>query len=584
MDTGFFMGSLTHCCQLVADKAGDWMNLLYYDFEVFCQDWMVVILNGNDKSETVIVNDRKQFIDFYNRHRNDIWIGFNTRHYDQYIAKAIIAGFIPQEMNDWIINQQQQGWQFSRSLFGIQFYNFDIMTIRGQSLKQLEGFMGDSVQETSVDFTIQRKLTDDEIEEVIKYCRHDVQETVEVFAERIEEFTSILELLKEFKLPMKYISKTKAQLSAIILDAQNTEDRDDEMDISFVDTLQIKKYWQVVDFYHSTRDYNQTFETNVAGINHIFAWGGLHGAKENYHGKGTIINVDVGSYYPTIMIQYGFLSRNVKDPDKFKRVYHTRLDYKANHDKRQAPYKIVLNSTYGATKDKYNQLYDPRQANNVCVNGMLLLLDLIEKLEPYVELIQSNTDGLYVRLLDDDYFDIVDDICYEWEQRTGMGLEFKYFDEVFQKDVNNYIMIDRESGYVKTKGSYVKSLNNLDFDLPIVNKAVVDYFVNETPIEQTVNDCDDLRMFQRIVKLSYKFDGAQLGNKKIPGKCHRVFASKDLNVPQLFKLKLGHPEKISYTPDHVFIVNDDVNGVPVPDELDRQWYIKVAKERAREFS
>ena len=29
-------------------------------------------------------------------------------------------------------------------------------------------------------------------------------------------------------------------------------------------------------------------------------------------------------------------------------------------------------------KDKYNGLYDPRQANNVCIAGMLLLLDLIE--------------------------------------------------------------------------------------------------------------------------------------------------------------------------------------------------------------
>lgn len=116
-----------------------------------------------------------------------------------------------------------------------------------------------------------------------------------------------------------------------------------------------------------------------------------------------------------------------------------------------------------------------------------------------------------------------------------------------------------------------------------MNKAVVDYFVNGTPIEQTMNECNDLRMFQRIVKLSYKFDGAQLGNKKIPSKCHRVFASNDLNAPQLFKLKNGHPEKISYTPNHVFIVNDDVNGVPVPDKLDRSWYVILAKERARYF-
>ena len=54
----------------------------------------------------------------------------------------------------------------------------------------------------------------------------------------------------------------------------------------------------------------------------------------------------------------------------------------------QAPLKIILNSTYGAMKDKYNPMYDPRQANNVCVFGQLLLLDLIEHLEGHCDLIQ----------------------------------------------------------------------------------------------------------------------------------------------------------------------------------------------------
>lgn len=556
--------------------------ILFYDFEVFCKDWLIVIIDASTKQETVIVNDSDGFINFYQQHKDYIWVGYNTRHYDQYIAKAIIAGFTPQEMNDWIIKDDKQGWQFSRSLFGIQFYNFDIMTVRNQSLKQLEGFMGDSVEETSVDFTIERKLTDDEIAEVTKYCRHDVQETIRVFTDRYEEFTSTLELLKAFDLPMRYVSKTKAQLTAIILGAQQPSfERDDEMKISFVDTIQIKKYWQVVDFYKTHRKYDDTLNIDVAGVPHVFAWGGVHGAKKNYHAKGTIINVDVGSYYPTVMIQYDFLSRNIRNPKKFEQVYHTRLAYKAKHDPKQGPYKIVLNSTYGATKDQYNNLYDPRQANNVCVNGMLLLLDLIEKLEPYVELIQSNTDGLYVRLLDDDDFDKVDDICYEWEQRTGTGLEFKYFDEVYQKDVNNYIMIDHESGYVKTKGAYVKSLNNLDYDLPIVNKAIVNYFVNDVPIEETVNNCNDLREFQRIVKLTNKYEGAQLGRKKIPGKCHRVFAAKE--GKHIYKIKNGSPEKISYTPNRVFIENGDVKGVPVPDNLDRDWYSMVAMDRAKEF-
>jgi len=569
------------------------IQILFYDFECFKEDWLVVILDSDTHTKTVIVNDTNEFVDYYHKHKKDIWVGFNSRHYDQYLAKAIIAGFMPQEMNEWIIDKDKMGWQFSKSLFKIPFLNFDINTIRGQSLKQLEGFMGDSVEESKIDFTIKRKLTDDELAEVIKYCTHDVEETINVFVERIEEFESTIGLINTFNLPIKYIGKTKAQLSAIILDAKQPKiNRNDEMDFSFPDTMDIHKYSDVVEFYETADNYEQTYEREVAGVKHIFAWGGLHGAKENYHGKGIIINVDVGSYYPTVMVQYGYTSRNISNPEKFAEILKTRLEYKAKKDPRQGPYKIVLNSTYGATKDRYNGLFDPRQANNVCVCGMMLLLDLIEKLEPYVELIQSNTDGLYVRLLNENDFDTVDDICYEWEQRTGMGLEFKYFDEVIQKDVNNYIMIDHESGYVKTKGSYVKSQSNLDFDLPIINQAVINYFVKNMQVRKTIEECGDLHQFQRVVKLSYKYDGAALGYdnsfghnlvKKIPGKVQRVFASTDQDDLQLFKIKNGSLEKIGFVPQHGFIVNGNVKNKKIPTTLDREWYIKLAQSRVRDF-
>jgi len=558
--------------------------MLFYDFECFKFDWLVVIMDSAARKTHVIINDPDIFVDFYNKHKSDVWIGFNSRHYDQWMAKAIIAGFKPQQMNDWIIEQGNMGWKFSKSLFKIQFNNFDVMTIRGQSLKQLEGLMGDSVEETTVDFTIDRKLTGEELAEVIKYCKHDVQETISVFAKRQEEFTSIMSLLKAFNLPLKYIGKTKAQLSAIILEArQPRTPRDDEMDISFPDTIQIEKYRDVIDFYQTTRDYDQTYTRDVAGVKHIFAWGGLHGARTNYHKKGTIINVDVGSYYPTIMVRYGYTSRNIQDPERFAEIRTKRLALKAAHNPEAGPYKIVLNSTYGAMKDKYNGLFDPRQANNVCVCGMLLLLDLLEKLESYVELIQSNTDGLYVRLLNEDDFDLVDDICYEWEQRTGMGLEFKYFDEVIQKDVNNYIMVDYETGHVKTKGAYVKSQHDLDYDLPIVNKAVIANLTKDIPVSQTVNECTDLREFQRIVKLSYKYDGAMLGDRSVPGKVFRVFAAKDVRRKRLYKIKNGSREKIPYTPKHSIIQNGDVKNKPVLEELDRSWYIKLARQRVLDF-
>ncbi|MGZ9628376.1 hypothetical protein ACXXIC_12665, partial [Staphylococcus epidermidis] len=159
----------------------------------------------------------------------------------------------------------------------------------------------------------------------------------------------------------KNISKTKAQLSAIILDAKQPKvNRDDEMEFSIPNNLKINKYREVVTFYETTRDYDKSLKTTIAGVTHEFAWGGLHGARKNYFANGYFLNVDVASYYPALMIEYDYLSRNVPNKKKYRQIRDKRLELKAKKDKRQAPFKIVLNSTYGAMKDKYNGLYDPR--------------------------------------------------------------------------------------------------------------------------------------------------------------------------------------------------------------------------------
>lgn len=559
------------------------MLLLFYDFEVFSHDWLVVIIDTETKREHVFVNNEQALIDFYNVHKKDIWVGYNSRHYDQYILKAIICGFTPQEINDWIIKKREPGWKFYKDFWKITLFNYDVMTDKNKSLKQLEGFQGHNIKESSVSFDIKRELTEKEIDEVIKYCRHDVHETMNVFMENIEEFQSQMELLKMFNLPLKNISKTKAQLSAVILEArQPRTPRDDEFDFSFPPTMRVEKYKEVLDFYKENRDYDKVLEIEVAGVPHVFAWGGLHGARDNYISEGYFINVDVASYYPALMIEYDYLSRNVKNKAKFKEIRDTRLKYKAVKDKREKPLKIVINGTYGAMKDKFNGLYDPRQANNVCIGGQVLLLDLIEKLESHCQLIQSNTDGLLIKLYDEDDFDLIDDICYEWESRTRMKLEFETFVKVIQKDVNNYILV-KDDGTYKSKGAYVKKLKPLDNDLPIVNEAVVNYFVKGIDPEDTIFDCKDLVKFQKIVKVSNKFDYAKYGNRIMKERVFRVFASVDKNDKELVKVKNGSIHKISYCPERCFIENGDITNMKIPTKLDYWWYLELANKRINDF-
>ena len=486
-----------------------------------------------------------------------------------------------------MIIRDQPGWKFSSLFNKIPLLSYDVM-LSMYSLKQLEGFMGNVIKETSVSFDIDRKLTDAEIEETVKYCKSDVYNTMQVFMYTINEFNAQLSLIREFNLPLSYISKTQAQLASIILGAERVN-LNDEWDIRVPDTILNDKHKYIVDWFlnEENHKYDASLTTVINGVEHNIALGGIHGAISNYSytcKKGELlVMADVDQLYPTIMIKYDLLSRAVKEPEKFKNILDTSLRLKAEKKKKERePYKRICNITYGAEGDKYNAMYDPLHRNLVCIFGQLFIIDLLEKVEPFTELIQSNTDGIFLKIKESD-FDLLDDVVYEWEQRTGLHMSFDLYKSVYQKDVNNYIVVDFD-GNTKRKGGYVKELNELDNNLPIVNKAIVDYITKQIPIETTINTCNDLKQFQMICKITGKYKCLIHGNVQLSERCVRVFASKH-NDGGLFKLHQNKikPDKFPSTPTNCFIVNDDVNGKSVPNKLDRQFYINMAKERVQGY-
>lgn len=565
--------------------------LNFYDFEVFEKDWLVVIINPIEQATTVIVNDKAKLEGYHASHKDQIWIGYNSRNYDQYIMKAILLGFNPKEVNDWIIVKNRKGWEYSSTFNSVQLYNFDCAN-KFNSLKQLEGFMGNNIKETSVAFGIGRKLTAEEIAQTVKYCTHDVEQTMEVFMRTKTEFDAQMSLLKTFNLPLQNIGKTQAQLAAIILGAVK-QDLLDEWEIRMPDTLQLQKYKQVADWFlnKQNHDYTKTLECDIAGVPHVVAWGGLHGALNQYSytckQDELLIMADVDQLYPTLMIQYQLLSRAVKDYDKFKHILNESLRLKKLKKKKERePYKRICNITYGSEGDPTNAMYDPLHRNLVCVFGQVLMIDLIEKIEGFCKLIQSNTDGILILIKEKD-FDKLDDAVYQWEQRTGLHMSFDNFKKIIQKDVNNYIAVDFE-GNVKSKGAFVKKLSDLDYDMPIVNKALIAYMVDGIPVEQTIRFCDEFREFQKIVKISSKYVCGWQAGKTLKDKTFRVFASKDQTDGFIGKMKEKSDgswvvEKFANTPDNCFIWNNSVIDVPIPDKLDKQYYIDVAKKRLEQF-
>ncbi|MBN9647479.1 hypothetical protein J0L31_10805 [Terrisporobacter glycolicus] len=541
------------------------------------------------EKEHVIVNDREEFLRVFNKNKDSIWVGYNIKGYDQWIMKGIIAGIDPCIISEKIIEQNISPYAVDRSLNKIAIKIFELNDSY-RSLKELELFMGEDIRESTVSFDLNRYPTKEEIEELTAYCLHDVRMTFKVFREVYYKYEAQLGLIEYFKLDESMINKTEAQLSAYILGAKKPNyPREDIVEFEIVNTIKLSKYNNIKQWYedYNNRDLKKYLRANVYGVDTDFGWGGLHSARKKYEGEKFIVNSDVSSFYPSIMIEYGLLSRNVQNPGKFKEIRDTRFKFKKEKNPIEKSLKLVLNSTYGACLDVNNDLYDQRQGIAICVNGQLLLLDLIEKVEltfgDRAEFIQGNTDGVMFKFNSKEDVDKYLEICKEWSKRTKMNLDHDFITKIIQKDVNNYVYV-KEDNSIKSKGAYVKKLSLIDNDLPIVNKAIKEKLINNIEIEKTVNDSNNIIDFQKCIKITGKYSHAVYGKENINLKVLRVFASKLSSDKAIMKMKSdGKLEKISYTPDRVFIDNSQVINKEIPNKLDKSWYIKLAKDRLESF-
>ena len=585
------------------------MRLITYDCEVFAHDWLVVFKDTETGGYTAIWNDNDALKMALSE--DCVYIGFNSKHYDQFIIKAIALGYSAEEIkkvNDYIINGGQ-GWECP--MLRDQFFRFNNVDIKddmqmGLSLKAIEGHLGMSVEESTVSFDIDRPLTEDEKKETLKYCIHDVDTTEKLVELRTDYLKNKINLGKMAGLDeIKAMGMTNAKLTAAMLKA-SPQPHDDERKYVYPDNLR-KEFIppEVFEFFDKMYDpsisdkdlFGGKLNLNIGECPVTLGYGGIHGAIPNFFWEETedrgIWNEDVGSYYPHLCTINGYTSRNIPSPQVYEDILERRMQAKAAGDKVTAnALKLVCNTTYGCLLNKYNDLFDPLMGRSVCISGQLYLLELAEHCYQEIEglrIVQLNTDGIMVECNKKDY-DKLTEICKEWQERTGFDLEEDTVVKIAQKDVNNYVEV-QPGGKAKAKGGYlVKGIApagafNVNNSCVIVATALKEYFVNGTHVEDTINACEDIFQFQIIAKAGAKYreayhlvDGEQVPVQKV----NRVYATADTRYGKLFKVKAENDAtaKIEMLPEHCIIDND--NHLTISD-VDKSFYIDMAKKRVNDF-
>ena len=587
------------------------MRWFTYDTEVFAHDFIVIFKDKATGCYYGFHNDNKAVKEFMTENEDAIFCGFNTKHYDQHIIKAICAGFSPEEVkqvNDYLISGGQ-GWEcpLLQGVF-FSFNNVDITDdmLMGLSLKAIEGHLGMSIEETEVDFNLDRPLTQEELELTVRYCKHDVDATEKLTEIRKDYLRTKLNIGKRAGIgAAKALSSTNAKLTALMLGAVKKE-WNDGRDYVYPPNLDISVIpKEILDFFDTIHDMSipdevlfKTFKNiDIGGMPCKYAWGGVHGSLTCYNeeetGERVIQNRDVSSLYPSLIEGYNYLSRNVPNPQLFYDIRKDRIRAKHEGDKQTATdLKLPLNTVSGAQENKYNDLYDPLPTRSLRISGQLFLTMLTMQLLnacKTIKLHNLNTDGLMYSI-DKSELHIVDEIASAWEKQTGFELETDNISKVWIKDVNNLLFVDTK-GKVKTVGGYlnygisVKGAWSINNNATIVKQAVIDYFTLGTEVEKTIGDCNDIFQFQLIAKAGSKYKEAYHlvdGKQEPVQKVNRVYASKDTRYGKLFKVKAENDStaKIESLPEHCIIDNDNKLTI---DEVDKSWYIDLAKKRINDF-
>ena len=270
-------------------------------------------------------------------------------------------------------------------------------------------------------------------------------------------------------------------------------------------------------------------EFTFMGTSYTIATGGLHSneipAVYTENSDSIIVDRDVASYYPNMIRSLKVCQKHLI-PKAWFRIADTIVDERLEHkhlakdksldvmerDKHAtaaACLKIVANAgIFGKMGSEKSFLCDKKAMYQVTINGQLFLLMLIEKLElAGIHVISANTDGI-VTIVPRELEQTADDICHWWEKHLGLELEFTYYTKYVTEGVNSYLTVKR-GGSSKFKGRmnpkmFLEDLSK-GYNSPIVAKCVTEYFINGTPVMETLRNAKSILDFCRTQNVNHKY-------------------------------------------------------------------------------
>lgn len=219
-------------------------------------------------------------------------------------------------------------------------------------------------------------------------------------------------------------------------------------------------------------------------------------------------------------------------------------------------------------------------------------------------MVSANTDAV-MYTIEEEYKDQAHKVLDKWQELTGLELEEDKIVKIVMRDVNNYAEIvqtgdnDYEVHYKggeltrgehKFKWNKEKKIFEYSFkdslksnSLSIVSEALLKFLLFNTPIEDTINNCNDIFRFQMISHLGSTYEKcvqeSENGDIELQ-RNNRIYAG---NVPRgtIIKVKANERrDSLANCPPNPIV--DNANECKIED-INKEWYIEFAQEKANDF-
>lgn len=516
------------------------------------------------------------------------FVGYNNIHYDNPILNYIIMlynkhyfnSYSTRELTESVFRMSQlvidknsdfdlwKEYKYARNFLSIDLLTMLYSKALRVSLKEMQVTMQyKNVEEFVVDW--HQDLPEKDIDRLISYNINDVESTEELLYRCKDLLELRIETEKDFGLPclsldrvnlgdrllqLKVMEKTGLNKKQL----ENMKSPADYVDlekvifpwIKFESPILQKKLTDMKNQHNVSPGRKGYINTFIFGEMKVtIGVGGIHGDNGTCIIKPNedelLLDSDVNSLYPSLMRMYHLYPPKLKDVlgQIFPQIIDDRLEFKRTGQKnKNETYKYMLNGVSGKMQDETSWLFSPFTVMQVRINGQLLLLMLAERLLKLgCKLYQINTDGILYKLKKSKYEEL-QQVLKEWEKLTMLTLETEEFTQFYQLAINDYFGVE-PNNKIKKKGFFLTDIElGKGLTPKIIPEAIINYFVHNIPVEDTIKSCKDICKFLQAEKTGKQWTVEY--NEQIQQRINRFYVSN--SGYYLWKWKLDDTGKKSY--------------------------------------